>query len=119
MDTWLRTLYAQPHDLPDDLFNPTYRAVITRLLATSETRVACLDEDPRLILGYSVTWRDPEAIHWIYVKEPYRRAQVAAALRAHLQAPRPLHTFRTRATRTFYSRHLGPYAPNLLRRLRP
>lgn len=122
LDSWLRSLHAAPHDLPDDLFNPVYRTLILRVLAASEIRVATPPDDLDLILGYSVSWSgsetQPKVLHWVYVKETYRRAGLAAALTTHL-GPRPAHTFRTKATRTFYSRRLGPYRPNLLLRLRP
>ena len=123
MDSWLRSLHDQPHDLPDDLFNPAYRQLIRRILATSQTRVAydpALPED-RQLLGYSVTWPQtpdqPEVLHWLYTKDPHRRQGIGLLLISHL-APKPLHTFRTRATRTYFSPHLGPCRPALLLRLR-
>lgn len=66
------------HLIPRDLYFKTYRAVISKILPRSKIRIACLKEDPEVIIGYSVY--EPDRIHWIYVKEDWRRIGLAKDL---------------------------------------
>lgn len=43
--------------------------------------VACLSEDPNVVLGYSVVERkDEDVLHWIHVKFVWRKIGIAKAL---------------------------------------
>jgi hypothetical protein len=49
--------------------------VINALLSNGNVVVACLISDPETIVGYSVSNND--TLHWVYVKESWRRLGVA------------------------------------------
>lgn len=93
--TWLNALYygnrwakdiepvtGAPIDIFGEIDEPAfylnYRAVIDRLLSRCGTMVACLKEDEDVILGYCVT--EPEILHFIFIKDAWRRAGIAKKL---------------------------------------
>lgn len=89
MSTWLRDLRdADPSPLPDDLFFPAHRALITRLLAspTVSVTVAAAADRPDEILGYSVAIPG-ELLIWLQVRKPLRRKGLGKLLLAQAQCP--------------------------------
>lgn len=87
MATFLRGLYYGESDtdaspqpthvvklmslMPKDVFMDNYKKFIQALISSPKTaiRVACLKEDPDVILGYSVLSLDAKTVHWVYVKK--------------------------------------------------
>lgn len=70
---WLKSLRADNDFfrlIPRELYYKKYREIIQLLLSRSEAKIACLKEDPDVILGFSVTKGDQ--VHWLYVKEDWR-----------------------------------------------
>jgi hypothetical protein len=62
------------------------RRIIQHLLEHANVLVACAPDEPRLILGYAVT--GPQVVHYVYVKQDFRRIGIARALvRPYLAAP--------------------------------
>lgn len=59
----------------------TYSAQIEKLLALPTTAVVicCLSEEPDVIIGYSIT-TVPDTLHWVFVKEQWRKQGVANRL---------------------------------------
>lgn len=83
MATFLRGLYYGDtwfSSIPKDVFMDNYKLVIQSLLAKSQVKVACLNEDPDVILGYSVLSPDFQGVHWVFVKAAWRRQGVARSL---------------------------------------
>ena len=81
MSTWLKGLYygnSWFRQIPQDTFFDAYRDVITRLAASSEIKVACLADDPDVILGYSVS--SGPILHWVFVKQAWRKLGLAKDL---------------------------------------
>lgn len=83
--TWLRGLYYGNdwfEAIPKDIFMENYHRVVEALLEkpSVEIRISCLKEDPSTILGYAIIERDRNAIHWIFVKEAWRRFGIAKSL---------------------------------------
>lgn len=83
MATWLKgQYYGHPwfSEIKKDVYNQQYAAYVEQLLAKSNTKVniACLRQDPEVILGYSVL--SPTALHWCYVKDAWRRRGIAGRL---------------------------------------
>lgn len=79
--TFLQGLYHGSEyfsDVPRDTFFDNYKLVIEALLQRASVRVACLEEDPDVILGYCV-YKD-NALHWVYTKKPWRKMGIARAL---------------------------------------
>lgn len=58
----------------------SYHAVIEAILKSPEVliRVACLREDPEVILGYSVA--SGHRLHWVQVKDRWRKIGIAKSL---------------------------------------
>lgn len=83
MATWLRGLYyGSPwfREIEKDNFMAKYHDIISSVIAkpTAQVNVSVLKEDHNVILGYSVT--EPKIIHWIFVKEAWRRVGIGARL---------------------------------------
>lgn len=73
--------------IPKAIFIEEYRQVIMKLLASPNViiNVACLPDDPDVIIGYSILSSDFSTIHWVYVKAgkasaPWRKKGIARAL---------------------------------------
>jgi len=49
-----------------------YHEVVEGILnhPDTETRIACLSEDPDTLIGYAIVSR--ETLHWVYIKRPFR-----------------------------------------------
>jgi len=85
--TWLRGLYYGDswfREMPKDIYMACYHAVLERILANPDTlvQVACLKEDPDVILGYSVLAPNVTGItlHWVFVKSAWRNIGIGKSL---------------------------------------
>lgn len=65
---------------PKNAYFRTYHTIIERLLKNSDVKVkvAALKEQDDVILGYAVL--EGDILHWIHVKDAWRRIGVATAL---------------------------------------
>src|SRR5580692_5240979 len=83
--SWLRGLYYGNTffgEIPKDIFMDKYHQVIQNILTKATVRVACLKDDPEVILGYSVI-RNTEAgetLDWVFVKSAWRRVHIGKSL---------------------------------------
>lgn len=85
--TCLRNLfYSSPvfANIPKDTFMANYHNVVIRLLEESTVKIACMQEDPSIILGY-VIYKQPETdgvsvLDFIFVKQMWRKIGIAKAL---------------------------------------
>lgn len=59
-------------------FMEKYKQVLTNLLIKSETKVACMKDDPDNILGYAIY--QPGVLHYIFVKPSFRKFGIAKQL---------------------------------------
>lgn len=55
-----------------DVFMANYKYVAEALIAKNSVAVACLEDDPDTILGYSIYTKDGTALHWVYLKKDWR-----------------------------------------------
>lgn len=83
--TWLRGLYYGESwfsMIPKDIFMNSYKQIVKTLLLNVNVKVnvACLKEEPNVILGYSVVSRNDEALIWIFVKKPWREQGIGKSL---------------------------------------
>lgn len=85
--TWLRGLYYGNSffgEMPKDAFMKHYHDVLEKLLTrpTPWVRVACLKDDPEVILGYAIgrVWPGELSLDWIFVKSPWRKIGIAKSL---------------------------------------
>ena len=82
--TWLRGLYygnSWFKEIQKDVFMQVYHGVIDNVLKSEHTiiNVAVLNEDPDIILGYSVLNNQHlnPVLHWVFVKEAWRKMGIA------------------------------------------
>ena len=92
--SWIDTMrHASPHTrgIPSDVFKPHQRQVIRRLVPRCAVLIACLKDDPEVVLGYCVheLRDDRPVVHFVYVKERFRGAGIATALVASATRGRP------------------------------
>lgn len=83
--TFLRGIYYGDSwfsEIPKDIFMNTYKNVIGNLVNNPTTiiKVACLVEDPNVILGYSVLSAEYSCIEFVYVKSAWRKRGIARSL---------------------------------------
>jgi hypothetical protein len=84
------------------VFEPGHAKIVQRLLARSMVLVACDPEVETEDVGYIVF--EPGAIHYAYVKPPFRRAGVLRSLLAETGLPKDLAGVAiTHGTRTWFS----------------
>jgi len=85
LSTFLRGLYYGDSWfslIPKDAFMQHYKKVANYLVipGNSTIKVACLKEDPNVILGYSILSNDFQTIHWVFVKNAWRNKGIAKSL---------------------------------------
>ena len=71
MSTFLKGLFYGDSwfsQIPKQIFMDEYKKVAEVLFNKATIKVACLREDPSIILGYSILSNDYQTIHWVYVK---------------------------------------------------
>ena len=83
--TFLRGLYYGDSWfslIPKDIFMNNYKLVIKAILDKPGTviKIACLPDDPTVILGYSVLSGDYQTLHWVYVKKHWRERGIGRSL---------------------------------------
>lgn len=83
--TFLRGLYYGESwfsAIPKHIFMQNYKKIAEAILNSPNTivKIACLKEDPNVILGYSILSADYSTIHWVYCKTVWRRRGVARSL---------------------------------------
>lgn len=85
LSTFLRGLYYGDSwfsSIPKAIFMENYKRIADALVSGKATsiKVACLKEDPDVILGYSILSQDYQTIHWVYVKNAWRNKGIAKSL---------------------------------------
>lgn len=68
--------------IPQDIYFKNYAKVADHLIdsGTMVIKIACLPDDPSVILGYSILSPDYQTIHWCHVKDRFRKNGIAKAL---------------------------------------
>ena len=81
--TFLRGLFYGDSwfsQMPKNLFMQNYHKILEALLDRSEIKVACLKEDPQVILGYAILSKTTPTLHWCFVKSAWRGIGIAKSL---------------------------------------
>lgn len=70
------------HSIPKDIFMENYKKVALAFIESPKITiaVACLPEDPDIILGYSILSADGAVLNWVFVKTVWRGKGIAKAL---------------------------------------
>ena len=81
--TWLRGLrYGNEfyQSIPSDIYFAEYQKVLDHILESpmAVVRVACLESEPTVILGYSVSHSN--VLDWVFVKKNWRNIGIAKSL---------------------------------------
>jgi hypothetical protein len=79
--TWRNSAYysalQRPKTAPSDFFREL-SAKIKRVLKHADVKIACLEHNPQVIIGYSVS--SGTHLDWIYVKDDYRHMGIGTLL---------------------------------------
>lgn len=82
--TFLRGLYFGSEffsQIDSKVFFQNYQSVVEKVLERAEVRIACLEEDPDVVLGYMVLLG--EAIVFAYTKAEFRQLGIQKKLLGH------------------------------------
>ncbi len=85
MATFLRGVYyghTWYEQIPKELFMDAYKKLAEDAWNSKyvQFNIACLKEDPNVILGYSVLSADRKAVLWIFVKAAWRKQGIGRSL---------------------------------------
>jgi GNAT superfamily N-acetyltransferase len=94
MATWLRGLYYGDSwfsQIPKAIFMEQYHAALEKFLLGQAViiKIACLKEDPEVILGYSVSRNlqigeaSISVLDWVFVKSAWRKIGIGKMLMPH------------------------------------
>lgn len=81
--TFLRGLYYGDSwfsKIPKQVFMDNYKNVAESLVQKATVKVACLKDDPDVIIGYSILSNDYQTIHYVYVKAAWRKQGIARSI---------------------------------------
>lgn len=83
--TWLRGLYYGDSwfsQIPKNIFMDNYKKIAKATLTNPKVtiKIACLKEDPTVILGYSIVSKDSKAVIWCFVKTAWRKQGIGRSL---------------------------------------
>lgn len=81
--TFLRGLYYGNEFynlIPKPVFMSNYDRVGDALIKNATIKIACLTDDPDVILGYSILSKDGRVLHWCFVKSSFRQQGIAKSL---------------------------------------
>lgn len=83
--TFLRGLYYGDfffNLIPKDIFMNNYKKIAESMVDSPRVvvKIACLKEDPDVILGYSILSADYQTVHWVFCKTAWRRKGIAKSL---------------------------------------
>lgn len=83
--TFLRGLYYGEtwfSEIPKAIFMDNYKKIAEQLIHSPKVvlKIACLPEDPDVIIGYSILSTDYQTVHFVYVKQVWRLKGVGRSL---------------------------------------
>ena len=90
--TWLKGLYhgnLYYKKIKQDVFYAKYHKVLESILPRYTVRVACMEDEPDVILGYVVYLGD--VLHWAFVKKAWRKLGIANKLLADVTINKVSH----------------------------
>lgn len=72
-----KTWYSK---IPKDIFMDNYKHIAKILFDKGTIKVACLKEDPSIIIGFAILSGNNEILHFVYVRKNWRNIGVAKSL---------------------------------------
>ncbi len=85
-NSWLKSFYdnsSWAKQIPPKIFFDNHKKVITHIMNSSGMVIAANPDEPSQIFGYGIfqqTSGDIAVIHYLYVKQPYRKLGIGTAL---------------------------------------
>ena len=128
LNSWLRNYHEHgdgARHVPNEVFfsDAGHHGVVTSLLATSTTLIACLPDDDDAICGWccAEAYDDGRGVlHFVYVKAPYRRMGVGQTLLRSVGFPLTVCTHWTPVIRSWRERgRIYVYNPYLAQGVTP
>ena len=91
LSTFLKGLYYGDSwfsVMPKFVFMDNYKGIAEMLISSPKhtVKVACLPDDPSVILGYSILSSDFQGIDWVFVKSAWRNKGIGRSLLPHSPA---------------------------------
>ena len=85
LSTFLKGLYHGESffsQIPKNIFMDNYKRVANALVENPgiKIKVACLTEDPDVILGYAILSQDNSTVFWVFTKTAWRKRGIAKSL---------------------------------------
>jgi citrate lyase synthetase len=85
MATIMRGLYYGESwfsEIPKSVFMENYHKTVEYILnkPTTEVKIACLKDDPDIILAYSIIDSSKNVVHWVFSKKAWRGIGIAKSL---------------------------------------
>lgn len=125
LSSWLKSFHGSKFagSLAADVYWTAYGETIRRLLADPDIKVtvACTTDDADQILGYIVHADSARApvVHYLYVKQTFRRLGIARQLMNKVLADRKYfaYSFRTPAVAYLPAAYSAQYDPKATRRI--
>lgn len=74
-DSWFKLI-------PKQIFMQNYKLIAERVVVSPKVtiKIACLPDEPDVILGYSMMSSDYKTVHWVYVKSVWRLKGIGKSL---------------------------------------
>lgn len=103
--TWLQSFHydSWAKQVQKSVFFDNYKRVIDKILLNADVDVACVNDQPNVILGYIVT--EPGILHYCFVKEAFRSFGIAKDLFAGRFENQALVTHKTRTATPIFRKH--------------
>ena len=125
MDSWFRSYRNSEWAgvIPNHLYYPTMREMLASLISRGAKILAAIavTEEGERVIGYVCheNKKMETVLHYLYVKDPYRRAGLGKKLVSlATEGPYLLYTHRTRLSR-FVLPHSARFVPEIARRKDP
>ena len=107
------------HDIPNSIYYPNHTSVITKLIERSSVLLIVNPSDQNQIYGYIVFefFLGDLIIHWIHVKDKFRKFHLATKLLSSITTPKETPIFAshmTKITKSLIKTYKITYNPYLI-----
>ena len=83
LSSWVQSFWSDGacvSGIPKSVFQRAHHSLAERAISRSDVLVACLPNYHDVILGWVSVERNPQRLHYVYVKENFRRQGIARDL---------------------------------------
>jgi len=116
LNSWLKSYYntaiIKPH-INRGIFFRNEAKIVNKLIREDSITIACNPEDDTHIFGYICYRVDPQVMHYVYMKQPFRRIGIAGGLLSSSLSGKDIdvtyHTPRLKRLNNWYKFTYNPY----------